>query len=145
MWQNDLIVQVLAQKPSVRGGCGSALGRSLRGWGRAAARRRCRRRSGGGAGVSGGAGVALEPASWMNLGISKRPRPGRDWTRPVVFRDARSPHLSADTCIRGVRPMNLAVRGIRCLGGAPSSLPCTTLPIQVVGCMGVSLERPLGT
>ena len=36
--------------------------------------------------VSGGAGVALESASWMNLGISRAPRRGRDSTRPVVFR-----------------------------------------------------------
>ena len=35
--------------------------------------------------------------------------------------------------------------GEQVLRAAPSSLPCTRLPIQVVGCMGASLERPLGT
>ena len=47
-----------------------------------------------------------------------------------------------DPWVRTGRPMNLAVRGSKRPGAAPSSLPCTRLPIQVVGCIGASLERP---
>ena len=47
-----------------------------------------------------------------------------------------------DPWIRTGRPMNLAFRGIRCLGAAPSSLPCIPRPVLGAWCIGASLERP---